>query len=71
MKLIKGSKLYKTENMLLMVKRLCCVFDCDTQRHLYRTLERHVNNINALDVKSPQGSFRQLLRRKSSFYLRL
>ena len=69
-KLIKGSNSYKTENMLLMVKRLCCVFDCETQCHLYRTFERHVNNINALDIKSPQGSFRRLLRRKSSFYFR-
>ena len=54
-----------------MVKRSRCVFDCETQRHLYSTFELQVININALDVKRPQGSFRQVLRRKSYFYLRL
>ena len=66
-KLIKGSNINKTENIFLMVKRSRCVFDCETQRHLYRTFKLQVISINALDVKSPQDSFRKLLRRKSSF----
>ena len=38
LKLIKGSNINKTEkNILLMIKRSRCVFDCETQRHLYQT----------------------------------
>ena len=54
-----------------MVKRSRYKLDCETQRHLYGTFELQVISINTLDVKSPQDSFRQLLRRKSAFYLRL